>query len=133
MAQIEYKHLLMTEQQVRDYFEEEECYIENNIIEEARIIVTGNFGGSVSLDIFCKNICVFSYNSTSKNIGFIIQILLAEFLNIIEDNSIGLDKISGLPIRLVTTGWGGRCIGIGHFMEDKFILIEDLVKVGLDK
>ena len=132
MAQIKYKHLLMTEQQVRDYFEDEECYIENNIIKDARVVVTGHFNGAVSLDITCENICVLSAYNSTRNIGFIIQIL-AEFLNVIEDNSVGLEKFSGLPIRLVTTGWGGRCIGIGHFMKDKFILIEDLVKVGLDK
>ena len=56
MAQIEYKHLLMTEQQVRDYFEDEECYIENNIIKDARVIVTGHVNGAVSLDIICENI-----------------------------------------------------------------------------
>ena len=111
--------------------------IENNIIDDVRVIVTGHGGNIVSLSMYLKNLGLFAAYNSTKNIGFIIQFLM-EFFDLTEDNSVEIDQLKGKPLRVVfgssedSVGWGDKAVAIGHFMRDEFVLIEDIVNLGLE-
>ena len=108
--------------------------IDNNIIKSIDINTIAHFGNCTCLEIECH--CVYpiaAYNNT-KNLGFLIQGLI-ELFDLSEEDGIRLSKIKNIPCRLVFNDknctWGAKCIGFGHFMGDKFVLIDDFVKLGL--
>lgn len=127
-----YEDLLKTQDWFKREYDGNYC-IENNIIQDIDIVVTGHFANSVSLTMTCDCISPIPlYNSTS-NIGFIIQALI-EIFDREDDSSVSIKALKNTPIRIVfddTSSWGGKAIAIGHFMKDRFVLIEDLMKVGL--
>lgn len=106
--------------------------IENNIMHDFDISVTGHFGNSVSFTLMCDNICPPAMYNNKGNIGYIIAFLV-DFFDKEDDNTISVKKsLKEIPIRLVfddDNGWGGKCIGLGHFMKDRFILFENLCKI----
>ena len=100
-------------------------------IENISIVVTGHFGNTVSVNMLCENICPLGlYNSTS-NIGFIIRALI-EIFDKEDDNSVNMNVLKNTPIRLVFEGgnaWGSKAVAIGHYMKDRFVLIDELMKI----
>lgn len=70
------------------------------------------------------------------NIGLMIQ-GLASLLGVKYINGDILKSMDGKPIRvLFKEDWGGSvadCTYIGHFMEDKFVYIKELIMVGIVK
>ena len=70
------------------------------------------------------------------NIGLMIQ-GLASLLGVKYINGDILKSMDGKPIRvLFKDDWGGSvadCTYIGHFMEDKFVYIKELIMVGIVK
>ena len=105
------------------------CAIENNIIEDVNVVVTAHFGNTVSVQMSCNNISPFPLYNSTHNVGYIIKTLIELFDKSREDG-VDLSALKNTPIRLVTNNhFGGRCVAIGHFMKDKFIFIEDLMRV----
>lgn len=109
--------------------------IENNLI-SFNIKIIGHFDNMVSLMIIGKNILpYYNYNNTA-NLGFILQYLV-NLLDIGKEDGIYLSEIRDIPVRLIfdssDCSWGSKCIGIGHFMEDKFILFDELSKITMEK
>ena len=102
--------------------------IKNNIIKEFDINIIGHFGNCVCLEICCRNVHPMSgYNNTS-NIGYILKSLI-KLLDIEKEDGLRFSNIKNIPCRIV---WkGNQSIGIGSFMEDKFVYIEDLGKLGI--
>ena len=96
------------------------------------ISVTGHFGNSISFSLICENICPPALYNNKGNIGYIIAFLV-DFFDKEDDNTISINKsLKEIPIRLVfddDSGWGGKCIGVGHFIKDRFVLFEDLCKL----
>jgi len=106
--------------------------IENNIIEYVDVNTIAHFGNVTCLEIVCTNVCpMTSYNNTNS-LGYLIRALI-ELLDISKEDGIRLSKIKNIPCRLVFENagptWGSKCIGIGNFMKDKFVLIEDFVTI----
>lgn len=101
--------------------------IENKIIETIDVNVIGHFGNAVSLEIFCKSVAPMSGHSNTQNIGYIIRAII-ELLDLSGDNGIRLSEIKNIPCRVVYDRQY-RCIGIGHFMKDRFVYIKDLLKI----
>ena len=106
--------------------------IQNNIIENVDVNTIAHFGNVTCLEIYCTDICpMCTYNNTA-NLGFLIRALI-ELLGISEEDGLRLSKIKNIPCRLVfndkNCSWGSKCIGIGHFMKDKFVLLDDFVLI----
>lgn len=109
--------------------------IVNNIV-SLDVSVVGHFCNSVSLIITAHDVVPYSGYHNTANIGFIIQYLV-ELLDISREDGIYLSEMKNIPVRLIfdspDCSWGSRCVGIGNFMKDKFVLFNALAKLGADK
>ena len=124
-----YKKIIKTETDLKK--ELGKCCVENNIIKNIDIVVTGHFGNSVSVQMLCDNICPLGLYNSTGNIGFILRALI-EIFDKEDDNSVSIKALQGTPIRLVFNGdnsWGEKAVAIGHFMKDRFVMIDDLMKI----
>lgn len=107
--------------------------VENNIV-SFDVEVIGHFGNAVSLIIAAKNIIPYSAYNNTANIGYILKYLV-ELLGIEEEDGLRLSQIKNIPVRLIfdckdsTSTFGAKCIGIGNFMEDKFVMFDVLAKM----
>ena len=106
--------------------------IKNNIIEKVDVNTIAHFGNVTCLEIYCENICPMATYNNTQNLGLLIRALI-ELLDISEEDGLRLSQIKHIPCRLIFNdehcSWGSKCIGIGHFMNNKFVFIEDLVKI----
>lgn len=119
--------IVKTEQEIKDMRHS----IKNNIIKSVGVNVVAHFGNVTCFEIACKHVYVMSSYNNLRNLGYIIKAFV-ELFDISEEGGIGLSNIKNVPCRLIFEGSGGlgsKCIGFGHFMEDKFVLTEDFVKV----
>lgn len=105
--------------------------IENNIIEKVDVNCIGHFGNCVTFEIQCKNVYAMCHYNNTANLGFIIKKFI-ELMGLTDEDGIRLSNIRNVPCRIVYAdphcSYGSRCMGIGHFMENKFVLIDDLAK-----
>ena len=105
--------------------------IENNIIETVNINVIGHFGNCPTLEVFCSNVSPFSGYNNIANLGFLIRAFYSLF-DLCEEDGLRFNKVKNIPCRLIFEGdggWGGRCIGFGHFMKNKFVYSKDFAKI----
>lgn len=104
--------------------------VENNIIKEIDINIIARFGNIPCLTIMCENICPYgSYNDIAR-LGYLLKAFV-EFFGVDREDGVMLSKIKNIPCRLVFSGngeshLGENAVGIGHYMQDKFILFKDL-------
>lgn len=107
------------------------CSVENNLV-SLDVQVIGHFGNSVSLVIAAKNVIPYSAYNNTKNIGFIIKYLV-ELLGIEKEDGLFISEVKDVPARLIFDSkepcWGAKCVGIGNFMEDKFVMFDVLAKM----
>ena len=126
-----YRDIMKSKKDLENELGKDFC-IENDIMHNFEIYVTGHFGNCVSFSLICEKCCPPNLRANTNNIGFIIRFLV-DFFDKEDDNSVSIRKsLNEIPIRLVydsKESWGGKCIGIGHFMKDRFILIDDLCKL----
>lgn len=105
--------------------------VENHIILKVDINTIAHFGNCTFFEIIADNVCpMCGYNNTS-NLGFLVKSFI-DLMEISEEDGLCLSKIKNIPCRLVFEkqgGWGGKCIGFGHFMKDKFVLTEEFAKI----
>ena len=105
--------------------------VENNLV-SLDIHVIGHFGNSVSLVIAPKNVIQYSAYNNTENIGFIVKYLV-ELLGIQKEDGLLISKVKDVPARLIfdskEPGWGAKCVGIGNFMEDKFVMFDVLARM----
>lgn len=125
-----YKDIIKTEAQLRKDLNNL-MYVENNVIEKLDILITGHFGNTVSLDMLCENVCPIPLWNSTNNIGYIVRALI-EILDKEEDRSVSIRELDNTPIRIVYNSdnkYSGYAVAIGHPTKDRFVLIEDLMKV----
>lgn len=119
----------------KDQIEEMGYGIENNIIESVDVNCIGHFGNCVTFEIRCKNVCAMCHYNNTANLGFIIK-KFVELMGLTDEDGIRLSDIRNVPCRIVYTdphcSYGSRCVGIGHFMENKFVLIDDLAQFEME-
>lgn len=107
--------------------------IANNIITDVDINTIAHFGNTTCFEIRCKDVCPMGTYNNTQNLGFILKAFI-ELFELSEEDGLRISEITNIPCRLIFESkngciWGSRCIGIGHFMKDKFVFIEDLAKV----
>lgn len=109
--------------------------VENNLV-SLDVQVIGHFDNSVSLVIAANNVIPYSSYNNTENIGFIIKYLV-ELLGIQKEDGLLISKVKDVPARLIfdskEPGWGAKCVGIGNFMEDKFVMFDVLAKTDKTK
>lgn len=107
--------------------------IDNNIITHIDVNTIAHFGNTTCFEIACTNVYPMSCYNNTHNLGYILKAFI-EFFELSEEDGLRIGDIKNIPCRLVfesTNGciWGSKCIGIGHFMKDKFVFVQDLAKV----
>ena len=124
-----YKDMLFTEQMIRD----SGYKVENNIIEKVDVNIIAHFNNEVFFEIYCKNIVPYSNRANTKGLGAIIKTIVKLF-GIEKEDGIRISQIKDIPCRLVfeNNNFGCKAIGIGYFMNDRFILFDDLSTINID-
>ena len=81
--------------------------------------------------MLCENVRPFPLWSSTANVGYILRALI-EIFDKEDDSSVSINALKNTPIRIVYDAdnkFGGHSVAIGHFMKDRFILVDDLMKV----
>lgn len=118
-----YKDIVKTQSDLKDH------HIENNMLEAIEINVIGHVGNLTTLEMFFTNCCLFSQYNLGNLIGTVLKVIF-EVLELTEDNGLRLSKIKNIPVRIVSeNSWGSKVIGFGHFMKDRFVLVEDVIAI----
>lgn len=105
--------------------------IYNGVIEELTLGVIGHFGACVVISMpvrfgsstYCdalSNFCL------TRSCGHVIKALY-ELFDLVEDGMVTLAEFKECPCRVVVDPHKNRVIGVGHFMEDKFLLFQDML------
>ena len=118
-----YKDIVKTQSDLKDH------HIENNMLEAIEINVIGYVGNLTTLEMFFTNCCLFSQYNLGNLIGTVLKVIF-EVLELTEDNGLRLSKVKNVPVRIVSeNSWGSKVIGFGHFMKDRFVLVEDVIAI----
>lgn len=118
-----YKDIVKTQSDLKDH------HIENNMLEAIEINVIGHVGNLTTLEMFFSNCCLFSQYNLGNLIGTVLKVIF-EVLELTEDNGLRLSKVKNVPVRIVSeNSWGSKVIGFGHFMKDRFVLVEDVIAI----
>ena len=117
-----YKDIVKKQSELKDL-----C-IENNILKGIDVNVVGHFGNITTLEMQFTNCCLFSGYNLGSLLPFVLKVIV-ESLELSKDNGIRLSDIKEIPIRIVSNSPYGRVIGFGHFMKDRFLLVEDIIKL----
>ena len=102
--------------------------IENNVIEDIKIIFSQQFN-SVELRINFSNCSLGGYNSTF-NVGYMFENVVKVLKR--KEEYVSVEELNKIPVRAIMKSNGISVVGFGHFMNDEFILYEELVKMGLN-
>lgn len=107
--------------------------IANNIVTNIDVNTIAHFGNTTCFEIACTDVYPMSCYNNTKNLGYILKAFI-EFFEIDEEDGLRIRDVKNIPCRLIFESkngciWGSKCIGIGHFMKDKFVFIDDLAKV----
>ena len=118
-----YKDIVKTQSDLKDH------HIKNNMLEAIEINVIGHVGNLTTLEMFFTNCCLFSQYNLANLIGTVLKVIF-EVFELTEDNGLRLSKIKNIPVRIVSeNSWGSKVIGFGHFMKDRFVLVEDVIAI----
>jgi len=96
--------------------------IENEVIIDATIKFIGHFGDVPMLTLICDSHYVISNRNNTKNIGFMLRFIM-QFLDLSEEDGYSLSALTNTPIRVIVND--GKVCGFGHFIKDRFVMIED--------
>ena len=100
--------------------------VKNDMIKSMDINIIGHFGNLPALEVRCLNSYPFHGYNNLSNLGYLIR-KITELLGITKEDGINLSKINSIPCRILFDD--SKVIGIGNFMKNKFILIEDLILI----
>ena len=60
-------------------------------------------------------------------LGVVVEDMLTQFASS-SNETVWLDELNGKPVRVILESYMGPVIGLGHFLDDKFIMFEDYLK-----
>ena len=100
--------------------------IKNGVVKHIGLDIIGHWGNIVTMDMPIELSGGFSnplagYNSTIS-CGVYIRILF-ELFDIHEEDGKKLSSVKDIPCRVIEENW--KIKGIGHFMKNKFVMIDD--------
>ena len=99
--------------------------LDNEMIHGADISVTGHFGNAVSLNVWTGCCCLIHDRNLTQHLGIVIKALV-ELFDLTDEDGYNFSKFKEIPCRIISSGWGTKVVGFGHFMKDKFVYIDDL-------
>lgn len=101
-------------------------HIENNLLNSLDVSLTAHFGNSVTCEMQFENCCLFaSYNLGGLTADVLKAII--ECLKLSEEDGLRISEVKNIPVRIVCDSKWGKVIGFGHFMEDRFLLADDII------
>lgn len=109
----------------RDQVEAEGYQLENEMIHGADICVLGHFGNAVSLNVWTGCCCLIYDRNLTQNLGIVVKALV-ELFELTDENGYNFSKFKEIPCRIISSGWGSKVVGFGHFMKDRFVYTDDL-------
>ena len=98
---------------------------ENSMIERIDINLIGHFGNIVTVELIGRHARILRDWNATKCLGVVLQCLWDLFELTKEDGKM-LSEVVNVPCRIVFDNKTNLVVGIGHFMEDKFIMFDDL-------
>ena len=103
--------------------------VATNLIEKVNIKAIAHFGNVTCFEIMCSDICPMGGYNNIRNIGYLIKAFI-ELFELSREDGLRLTGIKNIPCRLIfEDSLESRCIGIGHFMKDKFVLIKEFTRL----
>lgn len=108
-----------------------ELVVCNAIIESAQVAWQGHFNVT-TLQLTLKlpdngYICALGTYNLRAILGVVADDFIRQFVGETDD-TVTLDKLNGKPVRAVLAAHSGPVVGLGHFLDDKFIMFEDYLK-----
>ena len=119
-----YPHLIYSEKELKENLGDN-IEISNNYITSIDIEISGHFGNCPTVQIYDKAMhrLLPSYNQ-SGNLGYVLP-LLYDFFDKTRDDWGSFEDIERTPIRVVYDG--AECVAIGHFMEDRYLIVKEFM------
>lgn len=100
------------------------CEVQNEMIENIDLNFIAHYG-VVSLCVNMSNRILFSEYNLTLHCGCIMK-FLTELLEIQKEDGLLLSEIEDVPCRIIVKD--REVIAIGHWMKDKFVNIEELIR-----
>lgn len=98
---------------------------ENSMIQGIDINLIGHFGNVVSVEVKTRHCTLLRDWNATKSIGVVLQCLW-DLLDLTEENGKRLSEVRNVPCRVVVDNKTGFCVGLGNFMDDRFLMFDDL-------
>lgn len=108
------------------HFKHPTATVKNNIVKGLDIEILGHFGDVITPKLLLKGWRLLHGHNSTQNVGHIIRALCELFDRCPEDGGSVLELLRDVPCRIVVED--DDVLAIGHFMDDRFILIDDLVE-----
>lgn len=99
---------------------------QNSMINKIDISLIGHFGNVVTVEVKTIHGNLFGQWTATCCVGKVLQVLY-DLLDLTDENRRSLSSVYKVPCRILRD-YGGRIVGLGHFMEDKFVIEEELFK-----
>lgn len=119
-----YKDILKTKNELTD----DGYVIENAMLEYMDIDIIGHFGNITTFNMVTNCCCIFSNYNMGAILSDVIKCVV-EVLNLSEEDGLHLFKVKNVPIQIVSKGWGSKVEGFGYFLGDKFVMVDDVIKL----
>ena len=108
-----------------------ELVVCNAVIESAQVAWQGHFNVT-TLQLTLKMsdngyICALGDYNLRAILGVVADDFIRQFVGETDD-TVTLDKLNGKPVRAIMASHCGPVVGLGHFLDDKFIMFEDYLK-----
>lgn len=107
-----------------DTVKQNNCTLQNAIIRKIDLKLIGHFGNRIAVMVITDRAVLFSGADSTRSCGLLIKELF-ELLDLSDDNGRTLDSVRNVPCRLLIRA--DEIVGIGHFIEDKFVETSTLI------
>lgn len=98
---------------------------ENSMIQSIDINLLGHFGNVVSVEVKTRHCTLLRDWNATKCLGIVLQCLW-DLLDLTEENGKRLSEVRNVPCRVIVDNKTGFCVGLGNFMDDRFLMFDDL-------
>ena len=108
-----------------------ELVVSNAIIESVQVSWQGHYN-ITTLELTLKlsdngYICALGTYNLREILGVVANDFIRQFVGETDD-TVTLDRLNGKPVRAILASYSGPVVGLGHFLDDKFIMFEDYLK-----